>query len=149
MSLDPGFNAQGWSSPHGVAIGANHAAPSRTVPHDAILQPVQFELESTRHRCSVGDPDINVLEGCGNITEDIMCNQTMALMAMQQLQLNRDNDTAQNVKGLRSASFDPPSSLWCDVTSLRPPGAQDMLHRGEGKAVLVISQFSHNLSVSL
>ena len=27
--------------------------------------------------------------------------------------------------------------------------AKDMSHRGEGKAVLVISQFSHNLSVSL
>ena len=27
--------------------------------------------------------------------------------------------------------------------------AQDMSHRGEGNAVLVISQFSHNLSVSL
>ena len=31
------------------------------------------------------------------------------------------------------------------MTSLRPPGAQDMSHRGEGKA----SQLSHNLSVSL
>ena len=27
--------------------------------------------------------------------------------------------------------------------------AQDMSHQGEGKAVLVISHFSHNLSVSL
>ena len=50
------------------------------------------------------------------------------------------------MKRFRLASFDPPSSPWCDVTSLCPPGAQDMSH-GEGNAVLVASQFSHNLSV--
>ena len=33
-------------------------------------------------------------------------------------------DTARNVKRLRLVSFDPPSSPWCDVTSLRPPGAR-------------------------
>ena len=58
-----------------------------------------------------------------------------------------------DVKRLRLASFNPPSSPWCIVTSWRPPGArrtcQDMSHRGEGKAVWVISQFSHKLSVSL
>ena len=32
---------------------------------------------------------------------------------------------------------------------VRPPGAQGMSHGGEGNAVLAISQFSHNLSVSL
>ena len=33
--------------------------------------------------------------------------------------------------------------------SQHPSDAQDMWHRGEGKVVLAISQFSHNLSVSL
>ena len=35
------------------------------------------------------------------------------------------------------------------ITYCRTRRAQDMSHRGEGKAVLVIGQFSHNLSVSL
>ena len=38
----------------------------------------------------------------------------------------------------------------CDSSApLQSARAQDMSHRGEGKAVLVISQFSHNLLVSL
>ena len=57
-------------------------------------------------------------------------------------------------KGTRKQNNDPDLiyllASRCDVTSQRPPGAcKDMSHRGEGKAVLVISQFSRNLSVSL
>ena len=38
----------------------------------------------------------------------------------------------------------------CDSSApLQSARAQDMSHRGEGKAVLVISQLSHSLSVSL
>ena len=32
---------------------------------------------------------------------------------------------------------------------MRPPGTQDMSHQGEGNAVSVTSQISHNLFVSL
>ena len=36
---------------------------------------------------------------------------------------------ARNVKRLRSVSFNPPSSPWCDVTSLRPEVTQEQLVR--------------------
>ena len=38
--------------------------------------------------------------------------------------------------------------VWCDLAA-PTRCTQDMLHRGEGNAVLAISQFSHKLSVSL
>ena len=66
----------------------------------------------------------------------------------ERVQINVEN------KGTRKQNNDPDLiyllASRCDVTSQRPPGARkDMSHRGEGKAVLVISQFSRNLSVSL